>query len=253
MKLEVFCYNLVMNNIEKFQSYKLRDGEEIGGILNRVAGNTSIVVFVHGLSGNPSEPAFYAAKRLFPTKGYDTLRLFLYSHDMRSNRFAWNTSLQQHREDLEDVIKKLEKKYKKIFIVAHSIGGPVVYQSQYVNDCEKVYAVALWEPTIKPVSVKEDFKLNRALNRYVSYNIVVSKKFVDEISKLNTKSIEVFVKPFLLVLDTKGQLKKNWKEAERYIKAPYNKFLAKNSGHDFSAGDSVDQVLTETLNYFDKH
>lgn len=242
-----------MNNKESYQSYNLRDKEEINGILNRVVENEKVVVFVHGLSGNPGEPAFYAAKRLFPTKGYDTLRLFLYSHDKKSKHFAWNTSLQQHREDVEDVIKKLEKKYKKIFIVGHSIGGPIIYQSEYINECNKIPAVALWEPTISPVGVKKDFKLNKKLDRYVSGSLVVSKIFVDEIANLKNVSIAGFIKPFFMVLNTTGQLKKNWKEAEKHITAPHSKLLVKNSGHDFSIDENVDEVLKETLEFFNKY
>ncbi len=239
-----------MKNSETCKTYELRDGEEINGILNRSTGNKKIVLFVHGLSGNPGEPAFYSAKRSFPARGYDTLRLFLYSPDKKSKHFSWNTSLQQHRKDVEDVIKKLEKTYRKIFLVGHSIGGPVIYQSQYINNCKKVPAVALLEPTIAPVGVRKDFTFNKSLDGYVSCGLVVSKSFVEEMSGLTITSISEFNKPFLLALNTKGQLKKNWKNAEKHISAPHTKLLLANSGHDFSVDEHVDELLKETLKFF---
>ena len=237
--------------MEKYIDIKMRDGKNIGGILKQ-SNNKKIIIFIHGLTGYSGEVQFYESKKYFPKKGYDTLSIDLYSFTEKDKRFLWNTSIKQHTFDVEDVVKIYSKKYSKIFLVGHSIGGPIIYLSKYLNIIKKVKAVCFWEPTIAPINIEKDFVYDKRVKRYFSFGYFMSKKFVDELKNLSVKKISNFKKPFKIILNQDGNLCKNWQNAFEYIKAKYEKILIKNSGHDFTNNNSMKKLLKETYVFFEK-
>ncbi len=235
---------------EKYINLKMIDGGEISGRLSELE-NNKIIIFVHGLTGNSGEVQFYEAKKYFPKRGYDTLSLDLYSFEEKDKRFLWNTSIEQHTKDLENVIRKFSKKYNKIFLVGHSIGGPVIYLSDYINKSKKVKSACLWEPTINPKNVENDFIYDKRLKKYFSFGYFMSKKFVNELMTLKSGKISKFRKPLKIILNKNGILVENWKEAFNFIKVDYEVYKIKDSNHDFSNNNSMNILLRETKKFFD--
>lgn len=234
--------------IQKDITFKMKDG---GEIWSNFYGNKNekCIVIVHGLFGNSSEHQFYNGAKYFSKNNYDVYALNMYTIGKRQ---IDKNSITQQKKDLEEIYEKLKRKYKKVFLIGHSIGGPIIYLSKIVKVESKVKACALWEPTINPVGVEKDFKFKKGLNSYYSYGFLVSNKMVSDLQKLTSEKISKIQKPFLLVLNTKGGLFKNWKKAYNFIKVDYKTLYLKDSAHNFSKNNQDEILYKETLKYFNK-
>ncbi|PID83407.1 hypothetical protein CSB11_01285 [Candidatus Campbellbacteria bacterium] len=234
--------------IKKDITFKMKDKGEIYADFYSSKSKKCIVI-IHGLFGNSSEHQFYNSARFFAKKGYDVYALNMYTMGKRQ---IDKNSITQQVKDLEEIYEKVKRKYQKIFLIGHSIGGPIIYLSKVAQQENKVQACALWEPTINPVGVEKDFKFKKGINAYYTFGFLVSKKMVSDLKKLTSEKISKIKKPFLLVLNTKGGLYKNWKKAYEFIRTDYETLYLKNSGHNFSKNNQDQILYKETLKYFNK-
>jgi len=141
------------------------DGFKIYGVLNRSEKqkNDKAILYVHGM---PFSAYDYAATRMahtFPKKGYDVIRPNLYYWD-EGARSLVDCTFKIHAADINQVYKFYQKKYKKIFAVGFSYGGPSLMESR-INQFD---AVSLWDPTYIPAKTVEMNEYKKIRNLHVS-------------------------------------------------------------------------------------
>jgi pimeloyl-ACP methyl ester carboxylesterase len=99
------------------------------------------IIFVHGLTGHSSEHIFYNAARFFPAHGMDAIRFDLYPGGIEG-RLLPECSITTHAADLNLVLEYFRPKYKKLFLVGHSLGAVTVLSSK-MQLCD---GILLWAP-----------------------------------------------------------------------------------------------------------
>ena len=153
------------------------DGHIIYGTLNYPAqGTDRLVIFVHGLTGSQKEHQYYDAARFFPAAGYATYRFNQYSRDEKG-RVLSDINIKTQSNDLNTVISHFTGKYRRLYLVGHSIGGPTVMGA----DLTHITAIVLWDPSITPGT--GPFNYDERLKKYLikwQYEFFVSKEMIEE-------------------------------------------------------------------------
>ncbi len=131
------------------------DGHKIHGVLNKAKGkkNKKAVLFIHGLPANCRRYVPSLMAHSFPQKGYDIIRIDLYSSSL-GGRSIVDVTLKIHGQDIDTVITHFSKNYDKIFGLGHSYGGP----SLILSDQTKFTAFSLWDPTYRPSIITKHYK-----------------------------------------------------------------------------------------------
>lgn len=101
----------------------------------------SAIIFVHGLTGHSSEHIFYNAARFFPARGLDAIRFDLYPGGLEG-RILPECSITTHTSDLNQVLEHFRPKYKKLFLVGHSLGSVTLLSAKM----QLADAILLWAP-----------------------------------------------------------------------------------------------------------
>ena len=119
------------------------DGFKIHGILNHVKENSDKAVFiVHGMAGHVYEYSHKLAADFLQSE-YDVYRFNFYSANKDARKLI-DCDLSIHVQDLEAVLNEYASKYKEIYIIGHSYGGPVIMSSKMPDNLK---AVTLWDPS----------------------------------------------------------------------------------------------------------
>ena len=232
------------------QSFKLRtkDKHIIYSTINSKKGNIKAIVFVHGLTGHQDEHLFYNAARFFPPKGFDTIRFDLYTGE-KKGRCLTTTDLLTHAKDLEQIITFAKKRYKRIFVVGHSLGGPTIIRA----NTKDITAIMLWDPSYR---LKEEiFKPGPRKNLYIipwGTEILVSRKLVKQTLETDKFVHSGLDKPTKIVFAGKSTLYKNWGKAIKIISAIQEIHLIKNADHCFNQEGCAQKLYQETLDWFKK-
>src|ERR1700722_5022683 len=110
------------------KSIKLKASKKINiiGILNSKKKSDKLVIFCHGLTGSMYESKSMQGVKLFTSKGYDTFRIDFYGDAWQSGRTLLHSTISTHVLDLNTVLDHFKNKYKKIYLVGHSLGGSVI-------------------------------------------------------------------------------------------------------------------------------
>jgi len=82
--------------------------------------NENVIVFIHGILGSPDQLRFLA-EALFK-RSFDCVTLLLPGHGGTSKSF-YSTPGKMWEEYINHTVEKLKRKYKRIFLVGHSLGG----------------------------------------------------------------------------------------------------------------------------------
>jgi dienelactone hydrolase len=122
---------------------KTADKHVIYGIKNSAKGKPKGAVFiVHGLTGHMNEYQLKSAADYFAAQGFDAFRFNLYDGEKGARRLV-DCTIKTHADDLNTVLKKFAKAYKKTFAIGHSYGGTTVMMAQP----KALTAASLWDPT----------------------------------------------------------------------------------------------------------
>lgn len=246
-----------MVNTQKFLEKEIRiptrDGHIVYGTLNDLPKKSeNLIIFVHGLAGHKNEHQFYNAARFFARHGFATYRFDLYSGE-KKGRSLTECSIKQHSRDLNRVIQYFMNRYRNLFLVGHSLGGPTILSAN-LND---VVAIALWDPTLRYSSLRDDVHYNSSLKKYVlswGTEYLISREMFREWSTLdNHKLIQCITRPTKIICAGKGILWKSWKRYEPRIAAAHQFVILHGAGHCFDEGDTERKLFEETLAWFQRY
>jgi len=228
----------------------------IYGTLNNKKKSDKLIIFVHGFTGNQNEHQFYNAARFFPSKGFDTFRFDLYSYE-KGARALGKCSMADHASDLNSVLEYFKNKYRKINIVGHSLGCPVIL----LSDISQSNSLVLWDSSILPwekTLFKKEAKFNKALNSYVfnwGIDVVISKEMCRELFNFSDmrKMIKNIKTPIKFIVAEKGMLAKKNKSLFISANEPKDFAIIKSASHTFEEEGAEEDLFNETLKWLKKN
>ena len=236
--------------MQKAIKIKTKDNKIIFGTLDKkTESKKTLLIFVHGFTGNQNEHHYFNAVPFFTRKGFTTFRFNFYDKDQRSRQMP-ESSISTHVNDLETVYNHFTKKYKEIILVGHSLGASIILLSQMPG----VSKIILWDPTSGFKNIQEkDAYFNQKLDKYI-FNwgkaIIVGKSLVDEWQKLDigtlVKNINV---PCKFIFAEKAYKYKSWKPFLKKIKTPYDSVVIKKASHTFVEEGVEEKLFSETLKW----
>ncbi len=237
--------NLVLKTTDKnFRIY---------GVLDALPRSSKLIIFVHGLTGHKNEHHFYNAAKFFNQKGFDTFRFDLYSGEAKGRRLE-RCSIITHSLDVGAVIRYFAKKYKNIYLVGHSLGGPSILGA----DLSGVKKIVLWDPSCSSDEESQESwcVYDKKIGAYrVDWGVtyLMSKEMVDDWRNLDSeKWYKNCIVPLKVVAAGKGFLKKEWKKLIHGFSAKHELVVISGAGHCFDEGDTEQSLFRETLTWFKK-
>lgn len=222
----------------------------IYGVLDQRTKTNKIIIFVHGLTGHKNEHQFYNATKFFNKKNFATFRFDLYSGEKGGRRLE-DCSIETHSHDLEQVIKYFNKKFKKIFLVGHSLGGPTIFGAN-INNISKI---VLWDPSVN-LEAKDNqwYRFDKKINAYVvdwGVNYIIGKTLINDWKKLDYKKwTENLTIPLKVICAGQGILKKEWGKIIKKFKCEKEFIIIKKAGHCFDEDETENKLFKETLLWF---
>ncbi len=218
----------------------------------------TLVMFVHGLTGDMNEHQFFNGARFFEKKEFSSFRFNLYSWQ-KDARKLHECTLTTHAFDLDLVIKYFRKKgVKKIFVAGHSYGGKTILMS----DKKNFNAVVLWDPShnLYPAfSDPSSLVYVKNLKGYIesndtSYGFLIGEKMVKEEKsypwKEKIKEIKV---PIKIICAEKGVLVRGCKLYYKFANKPKSLVIIKGANHCFDEEGAEKKLFQETVDWFDKY
>jgi dienelactone hydrolase len=230
------------------QKIKIRtpDKKTIYGVLTK-GSKDKLIIFVHGLTGHINEHIFYNGAEFFSKKGYSVFRFGLYSSEKGSRAFA-DTHLGTYNSDVTTVLKHF-KKFKKIFLIGHSLGGPSIL----LGDFTMVNGIVLWDPSTD---------LHKEVNKWYKYDKKSKLHLIDWGMKivagerlhkdmLNPRSMVPIVKKSIVPIRVitageKGFLTKKWKGKVKDL------VIIPKADHNFDEEGTEEQLFKKTLEFLRK-
>jgi len=242
--------------MEKEIKIKTQDKHIIYGVLNEL-GNKSdkLIIFVHGLTGYKNEHIYYNAVKFFNNKGFSVFRFDLYS-DQNKARLLSQCTIKIHVSDLNQVVDYFRKKFEKIFVVGHSMGGATIL----LSDTSKVDGIVLWDSshykTMKSL-IAGDCKYNKCLGVYVlswGCEYLIGKKMYDEWLKFPKPKelMNTIHKPIKIIVANKGVLMAGGKEYFKYANEPKSFSIIKKARHGFDEEKTEERLFQETFSWLRK-
>lgn len=244
--------------MEQAIKIRTRDKHIIYGTLNYASKKTKkLIVFVHGLTGHENEHIFYNSARFFPKKGFATFRFNLYD-GREKGRSLRKSTIKIHGRDLTRVVRYFQRKFKKIYVVGHSLGGPTIL----LSNLSFVTAIVFWDPSdlggLKDIVEGQERKLKRitSLNSYVfdwGTEWLLGGRMAKEYTHLKpVKMVRNVHKPLKIIAAQKG----NVIASRKYLKQannPKKLVIIKKAGHCFDEEGVEEKLFLETLKWFKKH
>jgi len=156
------------------------DNHIIYGTLNALPGNDgTLIIFVHGLSGNQHEHHYFNAVPFFNKKGFGVFRFDFYCRKPKARSLSEST-ITMHAEDLELIIKHFRGKFRKIILIGHSLGALAILNA----DLSGISKIVLWDPTTGFKDIKEkNASFNAGLDKYILHwgkDILLGKQMIEE-------------------------------------------------------------------------
>jgi len=231
--------------MEKILKIPTNDNHIIYGTLNSFdKKKDKLIIFVHGLSGNQHEHQYFNAVPFFCSRNFDTFRFDFYPK-AKNARQSSQSSISTHISDLNTIISFFDKKYKKIYLIGHSLGCIVIMNANLNNIDKIIY----WDPTYGFKSLEEkQITYNKNLDKYIlhwGWESIISKEFLEEwqesydvrnYSKRLTKNCR-------FVFAEKSSKYLIWKD---YIKN-YKYSIITNASHRFIEEGTLNKLFEESL------
>ncbi len=238
-----------------------QDGFTLHGLLNHAVSDEktpeACIIIIHGLAGNPHEYLHERAARFFVEEGYDVIRPYLYGGE--NGRALVDCTLQTHAQDVKTVLDNIKGKYKKLFLIGHSYGGPSIMIAQPEN----ITAVSLWDPSFNLPALWEMSPPQEVLGlnvvRFGGVDHLLGQELIEEgRSRYNEAECLELSKSFSAPIQVIGADESD--EAHLYAQCELSwhsgyegqKECIKIAGadHMFVRGRSCDELLDATLKWF---
>lgn len=241
--------------MEKTLTIKTTDRHSIYGTLTTPQKRTDVLlIFVHGFTGHQNEHLFYNGARFFAKHDIATFRFDLYTGE-KGGRTLTDCGISTHANDLNKVIKFFRKKFQKIFVIGHSLGGLVIL----LSETNTVDGVVLWDSscTLKGKE-RKDFKYSKLLDLYLvrwGAEFLMGKKMYDEWKEVPVPRVAIakINKPIKVIVAGKGALIKAGQEYFKYAKEPKEFAIVNEAGHNFNEGNTATKLFIETLSFIKKY
>lgn len=167
----------------------------------------SLVIFAHGLTGNPFEHLHMVARSEMLDHGYDVCQFWFYGFEPDARKLH-ECTLDIHAKDLQSVISHFKQDYENIFVAGHSYGG----LTTLICNSPDLVAVSLWDPSFKPDRSQGLLAEIPEFDGYLydgHYYGLIGKEMVREAQQISTQRWEeiaqAFKTPCQLVLADPGK------------------------------------------------
>jgi alpha-beta hydrolase superfamily lysophospholipase len=224
-------------------------------LYGKFSGSSSrpLVIFVHGLLGTMDDDLFVVALRWFRGRNYAVFRFNLYGHQKYARQLK-DCTLSIHAADLDAAVRHFRKKgFRKILVVGHSFGGPVIFNSRE-RDFD---GAAFWDPSyrfsFKKIPGVDAPRFVKSENAYLmrwGMNPLIGKKMVDEVESLRWDALSKnFSVPFSVIVAGKGILK----GAKKYCRAASTSCESigiRGADHCFTSDRSRSRLFSATARWF---
>jgi len=229
---------------------KTPDNHIIYGTLNSLSkNNETLIILVHGLTGNQYEHHYFNAAPFFNKKGFNAFRFNFYAKELNARPLSEST-ITTHAKDLETIIKHFRDKYKNIVLVGHSLGAFAILNV----DLSNISKIVLWDPTInfKYIKEKNGF-FDPYLDKYVLHrgmDILISKKMVEEWKKSEPKNlVDKIIIPCKFIFAGDLVRYNVWKPFLKKIKVKNEITIVEGATHCFYEEGTEQKLFEETLNF----
>ena len=210
----------------------------------------ALLFFVHGLTGHQNEHIFYNAARFFPLNGFSTCRFNLYSGEAQG-RVLSQTTIKDHVQDLDLVIRYFRQDFMYVALVGHSLGGVVILQSS-----ESANAIILWDSSTKLSNDDGDelFTYSQCLDAYIEHwgtENIISKSMVEEWKNLPEPAdlVKNLTQPIKIMCAGKGVLINVGKEYFNAATTLKEFSLIENATHNFNEEGAEEELFKQTLQW----
>lgn len=215
---------------------------------------TKVVIFVHGLTGNPNEVIHWLGADFVNKNGFAAVRFELYGCEPRARIFD-QTSVRDHAVDLNRIQQFCrDEGYQQIYLVGHSLGGPVIL----LSDTSNVSSIVLWDPTYNTkFLVESSSKFDKALNgRVIDWGIKQfwGNKMADELLSFPDcgELISKVKVPIKIIIAENRASDHTPDKYFGYANEPKAMITIPGSTHCFTEEHAPDILFRETLSWFCK-
>ena len=239
--------------MERKVNIKAKDGHIIYGVLNSKRKSNKLVIFIHGLGGNPHESIFSNGMKYFTDKGLSTYRFAFYSWKRGANTLS-KTTVASQAEYLNSVIKHFKKSFKKIYLVGHSLGGPTIMAA----DAKGISAIVFWDSSYDLRALKEEARYNKKIDAYIAnwgIEILIGKKMYQEFCKAPQPPQQVMGKihaPVKFISAGKGPLTNGHKLLFKSTNEPKRHVIIEDAGHNFFEEGTEQKLFRETYSWINR-
>ena len=214
-------------------------------------------VIVHGYCGTMNEHLHEEATRFFVERGYDVVRFNLQSQEHKLR----DCTLQTHAHYLLSVLKERCRPYKKVYLSGHSYGGPTIMIAQPQN----VAAIGLWDPSFNlPELWKlmecqgyDDFCVLNFSGNEVIAGLEMAKEGQNRYKTEECLALSESIGcPVKVISASDGEEFEVYKiDGKSWHSAGHKencRAVIPNSDHNFTKGNSLELMLQETCDWFEK-
>jgi pimeloyl-ACP methyl ester carboxylesterase len=158
-----------------------------------------------------------------------------------------------HAEDLNAVMKFFRKKFRKIFVAGHSLGGLTIL----LSNADLADGIVFWDSSSKPRGRLGDFNYDKKLKKYVirwGTECLMSKRMFTEWKNFPSpkKAIAKINRPVKVIVSGRGILQKAGREYYRFAKKPKGFSIIKGASHNFDEEGVAEKLFLETLDFIKK-
>jgi len=234
-------------------SLPTKDGKVIYGIITYATNPTDkIVILAHGLTGHIRAYIHMQARKFFAQNGYNVVRFSFYEAKDDARKLK-DTTLKIHAEDLNIVCDHFRKSYKNLYCAGHSYGGTTLLLAN-----PKANAFSFWDATFYPISMHWDHRKKLEGTPYYTLEygitVLIGSEMYNEAYTLDTKLLANKIEtPSHIILA--GDNNENIPREGLYNTLTCEKSLDDIDGadHEFTVKNTLNDLLTKTLDWFNKY
>ena len=231
------------------------DGKKIFCAIDSASEETApkALVLSHGLTGHPMEHMHMEARSYFVDRGYDVYR-FAYYWDGDDTRKLDECTVASQAHDLTQIIDMVKPQHDKVFCAGHSYGGLTLLHAN-----PDIAALSFWDASYVPTWFEDEavplkdtpyFTLSWGSRHLINPKMVAEAKALDEAA---CKSLANAISAPAQIVIAPETNRTPWrKELYNHINSPKEYSEIAGADHCFTNGDTLNALLKETHEWFEK-